>query len=310
MGRWTSTPNRLRKDGTFPGYFPHHAQSVEGKAHQNDAVGVYFDISINSTSSLYLALHNAPVIKTGTLTSSSIAAASPFSTSSFEHLSFHSAPLSNNQAGPISLLARIDQEEYILLPNSTTLVTIRLRDLDRHVPHDVRIIAPMTDDGGRGVVQLEGLWLDKGGKLLRVEGSQLGEEVEEEDSFDAENDNIGRHHRIGLGRLLTGIRGGAPKEREQNLESEDGQDQTGIDSRKRMLEIITDTPGSLGRQKFGQRTGGGDGLLGGVMGWEYLLGEMFGVDHISIGLDGMCLTQNCIGGIGEPAGIGDVFFRR
>ncbi|KAI9786307.1 MAG: hypothetical protein M1816_008048 [Peltula sp. TS41687] len=289
-----------------------HVQSADGwkkLIRMTLAAGVYFDISINSTSSLYLALRNAPTRQTVGLASLSSAAARSLSTPTFEHLSFHSAPLTNNQAASISLLVRIDQEEYILLPNSTSLVSIRVGDLERHVPHDVRIIAPMTDDGGRGVVQLEGLWLDKGGKLLRVEGSQLGEEVEEEDSFHAENDNIGRNHRIGLGRLLHGGRHEASKEKEQSPDDEDIEGQARLEGRKRMLEIITDTPGFLGRQKVRNRTGGGDGLLGGVMGWEYLLGEMFGVDHISIGLEGMCLTQNCIGGTGQPAGIGDVFFR-
>lgn len=51
-------------------------------------------------------------------------------------------------------------------------------------------------------------------------------------------------------------------------------------------------------------------MLAGVMGWEYLLGEMFGADHVGIGVDGMCLTPDCIGGTGQPAGLGDVFFRR
>jgi hypothetical protein len=78
-----------------------------------------------------------------------------------------------------------------------------------------------------------------------------------------------------------------------------------------MIEIVTDSPGALQHVKAGlSRSGGGAGILGGVMGWDYMLGEMFGVDHISIGMDGMCLTQNCIGGTGAPAGMGDVFFRR
>jgi hypothetical protein len=46
------------------------------------------------------------------------------------------------------------------------------------------------------------------------------------------------------------------------------------------------------------------------MGWEYLLGEMFGSDHVTIGMYGMCLIQNCIGGAGSPIGLADVFFQR
>ena len=80
--------------------------------------------------------------------------------------------------------------------------------------------------------------------------------------------------------------------------------------RRKVVEIITDSPGSFTRKHVAHRTGGGDGLLAGVMGWEYLLGEMFGADHVCIGVDGMCLTQDCVGSNGFPAGIGDVFFRR
>ena len=83
-----------------------------------------------------------------------------------------------------------------------------------------------------------------------------------------------------------------------------------IQERKKILEVITDSPGSLSGRQRGRRTGGADGLLAGVMGWEYLLGEMFAADHVGIGVDGMCLTQNCVGGTGQPAGMGDVFFRR
>ena len=80
--------------------------------------------------------------------------------------------------------------------------------------------------------------------------------------------------------------------------------------RKKILEVITDVPGSFRAQHTGGRSGGADNVLAGVMGWEYLLGEMFGADHVGIGMDGMCLTQDCIGGVGFPAGLGDVFFRR
>jgi len=46
------------------------------------------------------------------------------------------------------------------------------------------------------------------------------------------------------------------------------------------------------------------------MGWEYLLGDMFESDHVMIGMDGMCLIPDCIGGRGSPAGLADVFFQR
>lgn len=79
---------------------------------------------------------------------------------------------------------------------------------------------------------------------------------------------------------------------------------------RKMLEIVTDLPGSMAGRDRRKNTRLRGGILGGVVGWEYLLGEMFGVDHVTIGMDGMCLIQDCIGGKGSPAGLADVFFQR
>ena len=166
----------------------------------------------------------------------------------------------------------------------------------------------MTDDHGRGTVELEGLWLSKGGKLVRVDGSLLSQEYADEDSFHAENDQVGERHRTGLNGLMKETGHGDTVR--VAMSSKDEENRIEIQDRKKILEIITDSPGSLSSKTKGRRTGGAAGLLAGVMGWEYLLGEMFGADHVSIGVDGMCLTQNCIGGTSQPAGMGDVFFRR
>jgi hypothetical protein len=77
-----------------------------------------------------------------------------------------------------------------------------------------------------------------------------------------------------------------------------------------MLEIIADLPGSVTGRDRRKTIGSSHGILGGVMGWEYLLGEMFGAAHVTIGMDGMCLIQDCIGGRGRPVGLADVFFQR
>ena len=81
------------------------------------------------------------------------------------------------------------------------------------------------------------------------------------------------------------------------------------EKRKKVLEVITDSPGSFSGKRRGRRAGGADGLFAGVMAWDYLLGEMFGADHVSIVVEGICLTPDCKGGTGEPVGMGDVFFR-
>lgn len=209
-------------------------------------------------------------------------------------------------APPISLLARVDSEEYIILQNSSSLVSVCSNDLSREDEHQIRIAAPMTDDNGRGILELDGLWLSKGGQLLRVQGSLLAEEYEDEDDLSAENDQIGRKHENGLKNIL---KGNAGEMKQQELSDKEDLP-TLLRDRKKVLEVITDVPGSFRAQRASGRSGGADGLLAGVMGWEYLLGEMFGADHVGIGMDGMCLTQDCIGGVGFPAGLGDVFFRR
>ena len=268
--------------------------------------GVYFDITIVNTSSLFLALHNAPEQVLSTSTSVSTGIPTSISLPGPGHVSFR--PVSTNEPSPpVSLLARVDDQEYILLPNSSALVSIRLNDLNKASEHSVRIVAPMTDDHGRGVVELEGLWLSKGGKLVKVAGSLLSEDFVDEDLLEAENDQIGEKHRAGL----TNIEKDGSSKNDRQKAGDDDEGLLLIDQdQKKILEIITDSPGSFTGKQKGRRTGGADGLLAGVMGWEYLLGEMFGAEHVGIGVDGMCLMQDCIGGTGQPAGIGDVFFRR
>lgn len=225
-----------------------------------------------------------------------------------KHYSFHPIPV-DKAAPPVSLLAEVDDQEYILLPNSSSLVTISSKGLDERTEHHIRIVAPMTDDHGLGVVELDGLWLSRGGKLVKVAGSLLSEEYVNEDLLNAENDQVGAKHRSGLNDIGEDGTSKSGRQIASDIADEDDSSFANQD-RKKLLEIITDSPGSLTGKPRGRRVGGADGLLSGVMGWEYLLGEMFGADHVGISVDGMCLMPNCIGGTGEPAGMGDVFFRR
>ncbi|KAL8855487.1 MAG: hypothetical protein Q9178_007869 [Gyalolechia marmorata] len=286
VGRWTPTPNRLRKDGAFP--------------------GVYFDMTIRNTTSLFLSLRNtadrtdAPAAAAATSPEASPAVARN------GHVSFRHNLANDKPAPPISLLARVDQEEYVLLPNASSLVAVCSGSLQRETEHNIRIIAPMSDDQGRGIIQLEGIWLSRGGQFERIEGSSISEDSSDEDPLSAQSDEIGEKHRTGLSKLLRGSGRGGRVQQQEILQDEKSRD---FRDRRKNLEVVTDTPGSFGGRNRGKRTGGADGLLAGVMGWEYLLGEMFGVDHTAIGVDGMCLIQDCIGGAGQPAGLGDIFFR-
>lgn len=272
-------------------------------------VGVYFDLNITNTSTVVLSLSNS---KTGPLKPTALLAneLGPTQVPHGGQYSFSAASRMRVTAPPISLLALVDQEEYVALPNATGLVAIRMRDLDKDLPHTIRIIAPMTDNGGNGVIQMDGLWLDKGGSLLPVDGSIADTVHDEMDDFDAESDSVGKKHRLGLGRLLRGhnahntalLKHGF----DPNEEAHDGD----VKRRKKLVEIITDDPAHAAGRSSSAGRGQSDGLLAGVMGWEYLLGEMFSVDHVCIGVDGMCLMRDCVNGTGSPSGLGDVFFRR
>ena len=273
----------------------------------NRTVGVYFDITVKNTTSLLLALHNAPEPEQRTSTNASSEATNSLFPAGHRHFHFHPISLSEKPSPPISLLAQVDDQEYILLPKSSSLVSVRSKDLDKDKEHHVRIVAPMTDDQGRGIVELDGLWLSKGGKLVKVAGSMLSEDYVDEDLLKAESDQVGKKHRAGLQEIEQGR--ATKSERQKTLDEED-ELLSANQGRKKVLEVITDAPGSFAGKRKGRHAGGVHGLLAGVMGWDYLLGEMFGVDHVSIGVEGMCLTPDCRGGTGEPAGMGDVFFRR
>jgi len=271
-------------------------------------LGVYFELNITNTSTLILNLQNAP-IDASKPTQLPRLDTSPTGIPTTNQYSFSAASRLNVDAGPISLLALVDGEEYVVLPNATSMVQVRRKDLDPTVSHTVRIIAPMTDCAGSGIVQFDGLWLDKGGSLQAVEGSLADTHADDEDDLDIEGGAVGQQHRHGLGRLLAGYNHDQVQRTSQVDEAELGVPLE-YSRRKKLVEIITDTPSHLGQRRSGIRSGGSDGLLAGVMGWEYLLGEMFSVDHVSIAAEGMCLTHDCIGGTGGPSGMGDVFFRR
>lgn len=262
---------------------------------------------MKNTTTLFLSLHNVPweSLKPEVNAYTSTTSRSMLRPSAL-HVPLRPMTLQEKPSHPISLLARVDQEEYIALPNASALVSVCNNDLNRNDEHRIRIVAPMADNHGRGVLELEGLWLSAGGGLSRVEGSLLSKEYENEDDFSAENEQVGEKHRLGLYDLL---------ENEHTKDEQEIDDRATQESanhtrpRRRILEVVTDSPGFIIGKHKSSTTGGADDLLAGVMGWEYLLGEIFGADHIGISVDGMCLTQECIGGVGQSAGIGDTIFR-
>ena len=279
--------------------------TIAGNNGAHVMLGVYFDLTVKNTTTLYLSLHNSPDRQKGSSNHISSKVSAPPSLTRPGHLSFRPLPANEKPAPPISLVARVDSEEYVLLANSSNLVIVCPNDLAEDEEHRIRIGAPMTDNGN-GILELNGVWLSKGGQLLRVEGSLVGEEYADEDMLSAQNDQVGEKHRTSLNDILKGK--GKTEQVDKPSKEEDLSRM--LRERRKILEVITDSPGSLRSKHVGVGAGETDSLLAGIMGWEYLLGEMFGADHVSIGVDGMCLIQDCIGGVGTPAGIGDVFFRR
>lgn len=160
------------------------------------------------------------------------------------------------------MLARVDDEEYSVLPDAASVVPIRMGDLDVLTRHEIRIIAPMTED--LVTLQFRGMWIDQGGDLL------------------------------------------PPESQEENSSNEA---QSPSSKQYKMVEILTDIAGSKAIN-IRKNVGITRRILGGVMGWDFWLGDMFSADHVTIGMQDMCLIHGCIGGQGAPIGLADIFFQR
>lgn len=291
--------------------FSWYKQNAYINSSANNLLGIYFDVDITNTTSLLLSLQNSPLKKPSKIDfrfSKSISKAPPDVHPNLSHLTFRHTTELDKPTPPISILARIDQEEYVLLPNASSLVKIR-SDLDPSRHYLIRIIFPMIEQRGKEVVQFEGLWIDNYGTLSRIGGPGL--DLSSEDEEDLDNNKSNEYHKRGWNIMARTEPIDMPTG--NFIAEENDKPQAGLSNpflQRKVVEIVTDHPGFIIGKSRGSRQDRADGILAGVMSWEYILGEMFGADHIAIGVDGMCLTQQCIGGVGEPAGLGDVFFRR
>jgi len=255
-----------------------------------------------------LSIHNAK--DNGRATNLVVPEQAPLGQHNSEHYSFSAASRLRVSAPPVSLLALIDEKEYVIMPNATGLVSIVMKELDANTFHTLRVIAPMTDNPN-GAVQVDGLWLDEGGLLLAVEGSVADTVHDEMDDFDAESEEVGKKHRLGLSRLLLGHDASDITLKKHGFDPEEESHEDGeLKRRKKVVEIVTDAPAYANEGFSNSIYTQTAGMLAGVSGWDYLLGEMFGVDHVSTSVEGMCMMQNCVNGTGTPHSLADVFFRR
>jgi hypothetical protein len=99
VGRWTSAPDKTRKDGSFPGTSSEHSSTV------NDATriwvdkfwpGVYFDFAFNGSNTILLSLHNTDVAGNSPTSSSPNMAFLPTTNIS------HAGILSRSSLNPLS----------------------------------------------------------------------------------------------------------------------------------------------------------------------------------------------------------------
>lgn len=209
-------------------------------------------------------------------------------------LNFHPTSKRNGPTAPVSLLSRIDYTEYEYFRAGKGLVAISSA-LDRLENHNIRIIA--VDSSGEGHIGMafEGIWLSNGGSLVASQRKRI-----------SDSPGTGAAPSLPTNESIRYSRQGLQTEEAQKIKNS-GPNRSGFQqslfSPQKTLEIVTDTPiTSLGRTT--NRTEPA------IMGWEALIGDMFGVDHVRTSVNGMCVTSPCIGGAAQPANVKDAFFRR
>ena len=243
---------------------------------------------MQNCSSIYASLHNTDIEHASQKTTLEVR-----DVPAINRLEFRPVPRKTRPASPVSLVSRIDESEHKYYHRSGKgLVAIAAADLDASVHHVIRILA-VQDDDDREVsegIQFEGIWLNDGGALI----------FSQKESTEAETV---------IGTALLPLTASAKLSKSSvetigrdkirsSLES-----QHLLSGHRKTVEIASDLPRIL-RDPVNNES------LAALKGYGDLIGDIFGVDHVNTALDGMCLVSPCIGGTGQPASVGDAFFRR
>jgi hypothetical protein len=263
-----------------------------GTGHLSDLYsGAYLDFAVRNCSSVYASLYNRDIAYTTqkvTLQARDSSVAT--------RLEFRTVSGKTRRTAPVSLVSHVDGTEYQYFHQSGKGLVAITANLERSEDHIIRIIAAEMDGEGDRGVQFEGIWLNKGGSLVSLQRkkdaiwpqmdsvapSTLTDESTRYSWQSSENDEV----------YQTQSSGPSHGDSEQSLLSP-----------QKTLEIVTDVPSNLrGLSNHDSRAA--------VKGWEEMVGDMFGVDRVTIAVDGMCLTSPCISGAAPPAGVKDAFFRR
>ena len=174
--------------------------------------------------------------------------------------------------------------------------------------HHVRVIAPMLDQHPHNILQLNGIYVERWGKVngqsrpapltsffekaltYGVQDLLKWRATDSSDTDKPAHGNTGFSDNNNL--LVTPLM--AP---------------TIAAPSRRLLEVVTDSPGFyLGSERAALGARAAD-IAAFVGAWEFQLGEMFSAAHTSTSVAGMCLIANCSGGMASPVGLGDAYFR-
>jgi hypothetical protein len=253
--------------------------------------GAYLDFVVRNCSSVYASLHNRDVPDT-TQEVTLQARDSPVANG----LEFRTASEKTRHTAPVSLVSHVDSTEYQYFHQSGKGLVAITENLERSEDHIIRIIAAGMDGEGDRGVQFEGIWLNKGGSLA---------------SSPRKKDAIWSEMVSAAPSMLINKSARYSRQSSENDEAyqtqssgpNHGDSEQSLLFPQKTLEIVTDVPSNL-------RGLGNHESRAAVKGWEEMVGDMFGVDRVSIAVDGMCLNSPCIGGAAQPAGVKDAFFRR
>ncbi|KAL9625338.1 MAG: hypothetical protein Q9160_000401 [Pyrenula sp. 1 TL-2023] len=233
--------------------------------------GAYLEFIIHNSSSLFLSLYNSGQ------TSVAVPPSVDWSSGSdLRHLDLRSTKGRHQPAAPVSLVVIIDEHELVVYPaTGSGIVEVADGILDASSSHHFRIIYSGYPWDSGGTLQLEGFWISIGGQVSHIH----------------DDGNIRRD--------------------DQNVKSL--QQNSSIPKLlprfpRKLLEIITDSSRQLAPNSTSTTTST-EGVLEDLATWDYLVGEMFNADHVTLSVNDLCLAPDCNGSDSSSITISDTFYR-
>lgn len=263
---------RAKERPQFPGSVGADILHTRHLLKTDSLTGAYLEFIIHNSSSLFLSLYNSR--QTSVAKRKSVNGSS---SSDIRHLDLRSTEGRHQPAAPVSLIVIIDGHELVAHPlTGAGIVEVADGILDASLSHHFRIIYSRYSCESVGTLQLEGFWMNIGGQMSHIH----------------DNSNTRRDDQN-------------VRSSQQNLST------TKPTSRRRRksLEVITDVP-RLHAPNSTFTAASTKGVLQDLTKWDYLLGETFKADRVTLSVDGLCLAPDCQGSDSSRVTISDTFYRR